>query len=155
MISERAKIVDVADQHIWVQTIRQSTCGSCQAKPGCGQALLAKFGAEVGLLKVVITPEQSRTLIIGDYVDIGIGESALVRSSLLAYCLPLLGLLAASISADAIGLPEYLVIVCALMGLIAGAAAVKLWLYLARDLSSYEPQLLDRVNHPVRWQEDG
>ena len=45
MIEERGRVLSTEPGAVWVATIRSSTCGSCQAKAGCGQALLQKLGS--------------------------------------------------------------------------------------------------------------
>ena len=58
-------------------------------------------------------------------VVIGVREDLLVRSSLLVYLLPLLGLFAAALLADGLGLPEPLIVLAGLAGLFASWLMVR------------------------------
>ena len=66
-----------------------------------------------------------RSIPIGDTVIIGVREDLLVRSSLLVYLFPLLGLFAAALLADGLGLSEPLVILVSLIGLCASWLMVR------------------------------
>ncbi len=79
----------------WVETQRQSTCGSCAANKGCGTALLGQvFGARRARLRVLNRIGAQP----GDTVIVGLAEQALVRGSLTVYLLPLLGLMGGAIA---------------------------------------------------------
>ena len=92
MIEERGHVLSVEDGAVWVETVRRSTCGSCSARAGCGQAMLQKLGsgARQGFVRVLSDSSHR----VGDVVVIGVPENAVVRSSLLVYAVPLLGLFA-------------------------------------------------------------
>lgn len=87
MITERGKVTKVDDQGVWVETIRQSTCGACQARHGCGQRLLNQIGIGAPSLRAQANPSVT-DLTRGEWVEIGVEEGAVVVGSLLAYGLP-------------------------------------------------------------------
>lgn len=90
MIEESGTVVALDGHAVWVQTIRQSTCGSCSARKGCGQGALARMtDGRANQVRVRNTCGAS----VGDQVVLGIEESQLLRASLLVYALPLLALL--------------------------------------------------------------
>ncbi|BES72486.1 alginate biosynthesis regulator MucC [Marinobacter nanhaiticus D15-8W] len=90
MIEESGTVVALEGDEVWVQTIRQSSCGSCSARKGCGQGALASItDGRANQVRVRNTCGAG----VGDHVVLGIEESQLLRASLLVYALPLLGLL--------------------------------------------------------------
>src|SRR5690606_26683622 len=100
---------------VWVETLRRSTCSACSASAGCGQGLMDKLG--VGQRRGYVRALTDLQLAVGDGVVIGIREDLLVRSSLLVYLLPLLGLFAGAMLAQWLALAESFVILGGLSGL--------------------------------------
>jgi sigma-E factor negative regulatory protein RseC len=90
MLKEKGRVVSIEADALWVETIQQSTCGSCAAKKGCGQSLLAKIGAKSSQLRVLIEKQDETLYQIEDSVTIGIPENVIVNGSLFVYLLPLL-----------------------------------------------------------------
>lgn len=115
MIEEQGRVVALEPGAVWVETLRKSTCSSCSANAACGQGLMDRLG--VGRQRGYVRALSQMHLAIGDTVIIGVREDLLVRSSLLVYLLPLMGLFAAALLADGLGLPEPLVILSGLSGL--------------------------------------
>ena len=123
MIEERGRVLSIEPGAVWVATIRSSTCGSCQAKAGCGQAMMQKLGAgsSQGFVRA-LTGQQWQ---VGDQVLIGVPEDAVVRSALWVYLMPLTGLFAAALFAQWLAWPEPGVIFAAGLGLALGFALVR------------------------------
>ena len=123
MIEEQGRVVAIEPGAVWVETLRQRTCSSCSVKAGCGQGLLDQLGASGrrGYIRAL----SSLQLSVGDSVVIGVREDLLVRGSLLVYLLPLLGLFAAAVLAEQMGLGEPLVILSALFGFLFACCAVR------------------------------
>lgn len=123
MIEEQGRVVAIERGAVWVETLRKSTCSSCSVKAGCGQGLFDQLGVKErrGLVRALCDLH----LKVGDGVVIGVQEDLLVRGSLLVYLLPLLGLFAAALMADQLGLSEPLVIVSALLGFALACLAVR------------------------------
>ncbi len=94
MLKETAQVVRIDGDQVWVETQRQSTCGSCAAAKGCGTATLAKV---LGQRRTLVRVLSRQPLRIGDRVVIGIREQALVRGSLAVYAVPILLMLAGGI----------------------------------------------------------
>ncbi|MCL7461259.1 SoxR reducing system RseC family protein [Pseudomonas sp. NW5] len=116
MIEESARVVAVEAGAVWVETLRRSTCSACSASAGCGQGLMEKLG--VGQRRGYVRALCRAPVQVGDQVVIGIAEALLVRSSLLVYLLPLLGLFAGALLAEWLALGESFVILAALAGLL-------------------------------------
>lgn len=123
MIEEQGRVVAIERGAVWVETLRKSTCSSCSVKAGCGQGLFDQLGVKErrGLVRALCDLH----LKVGDGVVIGVQEDLLVRGSLLVYLLPLLGLFAAALMADQLGLSEPWVIVSALLGFALACVAVR------------------------------
>ncbi len=145
MIEERARVISVGDGHAWVETLRQSTCGTCAASKGCGTSVLAKVLGNRRSRVRAIDPVGVR---LGDEVVVGIEESALVRGSLAIYTVPLIGMLAFAVAAGALwpAAGEPVVVLAGLGGLAAGLAWVR---FFARRVSGnrrYQPVVLRRLS---------
>lgn len=123
MIEEQGRVVALESGAVWVETLRKSTCSSCSANAACGQGLMDRLG--VGRQRGYVRALSQMQLAIGDSVIIGVREDLLVRSSLLVYLLPLLGLFAAALLANGLGLSEPLVILAGLSGLFASWLMVR------------------------------
>lgn len=94
MIEETAQVVATEGEFVWVETQRQSTCGGCAARQGCGTATLAKV---LGNRRTRVRAINRDGAQVGDRVVVGIDETALIRGSLAVYAVPLLGLLAGAV----------------------------------------------------------
>ena len=123
MIEEQGRVVALEPGAVWVETLRKSTCSSCSANAACGQGLMDRLG--VGRQRGYVRALSQTPLAVGDTVIIGVREDLLVRSSVLVYLLPLLGLFAAALLADGLGLSEPLVILAGLSGLLASWLLVR------------------------------
>jgi sigma-E factor negative regulatory protein RseC len=130
MIEEQARVVGREDQHIRVEVERQSTCGQCSARHGCGTEVLSRY---LGRRPVQLELEDTTGAQPGDRVVLGIAEAALVSGSAAVYLAPLAVLAAGGLAGESLG-GEPGSILGGLAGLIAGL----LWLRrhgqrLARD----------------------
>ena len=112
MLEERALVVAVDEQSVWVETQRQSVCGQCAANKGCGNSVLQKvLGKKRNVLRVM----GDLSVDVGDEVIIGVNEDALVKGSLIVYAMPIL-----------------FMIVFAMLG----ETIVSHWLSISKDLAS-------------------
>ena len=143
MILETGRIVAIEPQGLWVETIQRSACGSCQAQKGCGHSALAKFGASASRLWVLLEGRDANCFSLGDEVQIGVPEEVIAGGSLFVYMLPLLTMIAATLTAHSSHLSDGLTAICALLGLLAGAAIVRWCSHLIRFDSRLQPVLVD------------
>lgn len=125
MILETGKVVAVEGDGVWVETANQRACGACAARKGCGQSLLAQMQGHRSYIRAALNGHLPQDFQEGDLVEIGVHESAVIRGSLLVYCLPLLGLVAGATVGDAVGVSEGLVAMSALMGLVLAGMGVR------------------------------
>jgi sigma-E factor negative regulatory protein RseC len=122
MIEQKATVVSYDDNLVWVEAERQSTCGQCQARKGCGTGLLAKHVGQ-RFSRIAVSTDQKLT--IGQQVIVSIPEQALLSGAVMMYLLPLLSLFAFAIISRVLGGGELVQIVTGLIGLCAGFFLVK------------------------------
>lgn len=91
MIVETGTITAINDGWLVVSTRAMSACGGCSANGKCGQNLWARFfGADIATdLHIEYSPGQTEELHLGDLVEIGLEEMALLKTSLVSYGAPL------------------------------------------------------------------
>ncbi len=121
MIEEQARVVRLDGDLVEILIQKQSACGSCTAKSGCGTSLLANWFPQ---RRLTLRLNNHINAQAGDMVVLGLDEATLQRSSLLLYALPLAGLLLAAIAGEwafgFLGLPKELgAVLFGLLGLIA------------------------------------
>jgi len=128
MLEEHGIVVAVNDNLADVQTTRTSLCGQCSANQGCGTASLSQL---FGQKKTVVTVVNHNGVNVGDQVVIGLDEQALLKSSVLLYLFPLLGLFAGAIGYHMLAIyapllrSELLTVLAGLIGFVAGLVWVK------------------------------
>lgn len=122
MIEQKATVISRDGRLVWVEAERQSTCGQCQARKGCGTGLLAKH---VGQRFSRLAVHTELDLKVGQQVMVFIPEQALLTGALMMYLLPLLGLFLASVLTRMSGAGELVQIIAGLLGLAAGFFCVK------------------------------
>jgi sigma-E factor negative regulatory protein RseC len=117
MIEQKATVISRDGNIVWVEAERQSTCGQCAARKGCGTGLLAKH---VGQRFSRIAVNTDQELQIGQPVLVSIPEQALLSGAVMMYLLPLLALFGFAMLTRMLGGGELLQIVSGLIGLCAG-----------------------------------
>ena len=148
MIEEHGIVVALEEGAAWVETRRQSACGTCQAsEAGCGTAALGKIWSGQRTRMRVSAPIVVHP---GDAVIIGLAEGALLRSALLAYLPALLLLLAGAllgrfVFADAGDEP---VVLLGALGLGLGLWATRVLAQHVQHDSRFQPVIL-RHQAPV------
>ena len=137
MILETGKIVSIEPEGVWVETIQRSVCGTCKAEKGCGQSLMAKWGAQASYIWVLLEGRSPNDYSIGDEIQIGIPEDVVVKASLLAYIMPLVLMLVLTITAHYFFSHEGVTALGALCGLLLGGFVLR-W---HAQRSRYDPRL--------------
>jgi sigma-E factor negative regulatory protein RseC len=136
MIAERATVVGIEGDQALVRVAAAGDCGACAARRACALAAVGDAGGpRLRVLRVANTMGAAE----GDEVALGIADSALPTAALLAYLLPLAGLLGGAALAAATAAGDALVALGAGLG---GGAGV----LVARRLSArYTAQLAPRI----------
>jgi sigma-E factor negative regulatory protein RseC len=148
MLIETARVVALEEDAVWVETIRQSTCGSCAARQGCGHGLLNRIAdGRSGYVRVLRGehPAAGGRPEVNDQVRISIPEQVILRGSMIVYMVPVLSMLlgaalAASLQADR---AEVLATSGAAAGLALGFALVRWHAWRHRHDLALQPTLLE------------
>ncbi len=146
MLTETGRIVRLEGDSAWIETIRQSVCGTCQARKGCGQRLLNQLTGTSTHLRLAINSNLENVR-EGDQVEIGIEEGAVVVASLLAYGLPLFLLMFSIVLAELFHFARFWTFIMCVAGLAAGIAFNRLLTKRYFRTSFFEPVLIRRIPH--------
>ncbi|MEH6577613.1 MAG: SoxR reducing system RseC family protein [Amphritea sp.] len=141
MIEETGRVVEVNEEAVWVETIKQSACSTCSAQKGCGQSLLAKVGDGKRLRMRVDNPAYL-AVDLDDQVVLGVGERSFLTASLVVYLVPLIVMFLFALIAQQQALAEPMVILFAAVGLCTGFMCSR---YLSKIMGrscNYKPVLL-------------
>ena len=143
MLKESARVVGIDTEAIWVETIQVSTCGTCSAKKGCGQSLLASLSTQPNHLRVLLTMNNANDYQLNQSVTIGLPENIVVNTSLFLYLLPLCFMLGFSALAHNYYANELLTIGMAVVGLLVGGMVIRFYSYKYRDDARFQPVIVD------------
>lgn len=146
MLVETGRVVAVDSQGLWVETMRQSTCGSCAAQKGCGYGLLNRFGAgRRGYIRVLSGKVATDDCVVDDQVRISIPEEVILRGSLVVYMLPLLTMLAGATAAVSVvpGSQDLPAALGAIAGFGVGLLMVRWHAWRHRQDRKLQPTLLE------------
>ena len=141
MIEEQGIVVDVNEEEIWVETLKQSACSSCAARNGCGQKLLASAGSGKRFIFKVTNPNHLEVR-KEDKVIVGIEEGAFMKATVFMYLLPLIALFIGAVLAQTLGASESMVILSAFLGLIASLLVIRFGGKSLFTSKQYQPTLL-------------
>lgn len=122
MIEEIATVIAVEAEGVWVKTQAKTTCGACQQKDSCTSGVVAKALTPKEPRLFVVTQEP---LLAGQQVRIGLDETALTKSALRVYLLPLLVFIISMALALNAGFPEPLQLLIAIISSAISLALVK------------------------------
>lgn len=124
MIEQTAKVVACHDDTLFLETQRQSTCGGCKLKQGCGTGLLDKHvGNRFSQLTV---DSHDHDVELGQNVTVAVEEEVLLRGALLMYIVPLILLFTFSAVSNLFQMSEAIEIIAGLSGFLLGLYLVKL-----------------------------
>jgi sigma-E factor negative regulatory protein RseC len=118
VIEQQAIVTAVFDSRAEVRVQRQAACGGCEQSGGCSTSVLAGLFGRHDRQVIVDNPLGAEP---GDLVVLGIEEGALQTASLVAYLLPILGLIAGAVAGSLLG-AEPLSLTLGLLGLIIALA---------------------------------
>ena len=128
MIEERAVILSLesetsaADSTATLEIERKTACGLCGQTRGCGNSIWGKLFAHQS---TAFKAQNRINAKVGDSVIVGIYESALLKSALLLYIVPLATMLIGAILATQIRDTNGYAMLGALIGLVLGFVWVK------------------------------
>lgn len=150
MIKETGRVVAIETDGLWVETIRQSTCGSCSVKKACGHQLLNKVGTgQSHHIRVLLGDLSPADFNLGDEVAISIPEAVLVKGALLVYMLPLVTMLLGAVATSRYWAGDLAAFAGALAGFLLGVAVVQFHAIANRDNKALQPTVIARSNLAV------
>lgn len=140
-----ARVVAVDGQRVWLQAEQAaSCCGSCATQAVCtGGSHTQTVGNWQVVQPVDGLEGDGRLLATGDRVRVGIDRSALARTSLVAYALPLLAMLVAAVTFQDAG--NAVAVAAAVAGLIGGIAVARVLARRWRE--ALQPVVLGLATH--------
>jgi sigma-E factor negative regulatory protein RseC len=146
MIEEQAIVVGVEGDSARLEIKRNSPCGLCGSTGGCGASL---WGRWFGQRSQGFFARNVLEVSVGEYVIIGVDESALLRGSLIAYLIPLLlsclmAWFGASL-ASARATSDGYAVIGAMLGLLLGLAWARFHTAGKQQGPRYQPQMLRRA----------
>ncbi len=154
MIEEQAVIVSVDGDFAEVRVQRQTACGGCGAKTGCGNALFSSLFGNKRSVPRVLNRIQARP---GDRVVIGLREAPFLRTAFTLYVIPLVAMIGGAISGEWLALrtasesTEPASLICGLLGLVGGLGWVRLFAHRSSRDPAYQASVLRRARGiPVR-----
>lgn len=119
-VSHKGKVTEMTPEATTVVILSSSACGECHAAGLCGVADMAEKTIQVA-------PDPYATYKVGDEVEVVLKASMGFKAVWLAYCIPMVILLAAVLGLLALGLGE---VVASVVGLAAiGLYYLGLWLF--------------------------
>ncbi|MBN4080489.1 SoxR reducing system RseC family protein [Beggiatoa alba] len=121
MIEQTAKVLSTENDAVLIEVKRQTACGACSAKKGCGKSLLDNVFKIKPLIFSLPNTLGARE---NDQVIVGLNESALLQASFYLYFVPLLSMIVAALLADYFFVNQYLeviTIIAAIVGLYTGS----------------------------------
>ena len=128
-----------------LEIARKNACGLCGQTRGCGNSLWGKlFRHKASSFKA-----QNRiNAKVGDRVIVGIDESAVMKTALLLYMLPLAIMFIVAILVNMVAHNSSVVLLAALLGLILGFVWVKGFAAGNHYFSRHQPDIL-RLNNDI------
>lgn len=132
MLTEQGRVVALDGSAVWVETLRQSSCGACAARAGCGHGLMNSAGSRPQVVQARLGPDSPEGLAVHDRVSISLPEQGFLRGATLLYGLPLVTTLlgatvASSFGADTVAAADTAGAVGAALGLSVGLLWLRRW----------------------------
>lgn len=148
MIEEVVQLASIeTDSVVWIRTQRQSTCGQCAMKSGCGTKVLSDYiGDKLLDVRALLAPQlKVADLQLGDALVVGLPEQQMLKGTVVSYGLPLFGLFVAGIPLSLMQAPDLSVAFGSLAGLVLGLVGVKIFSSKVENLSGWQPVVLRKV----------
>lgn len=155
MTVEKARVISIEPSSegdngaLWVEIFQQSTCGSCEAKGACGQGVLSRWLSRGShSIRVLCDKGQADFFTVGQWVEIGVPDGVVLKASLMAYLLPLLGMIAVAVVFDSLFQDggDFFALIGGIIGFVAGLALVRRYEHKHLDSRQNQPQLLGLSN---------
>ncbi len=125
-VVEKGRVAAVGESHLWIETVRQSTCQSCSAQKACGHGILNSIDkGRRHQIKVLIEASSNTDYRIDDEVEISIPDHLLVKGALIVYLLPLFAMLSGAFLMSCLWVGDVPAVIGAAFGFFTGILLVK------------------------------
>lgn len=126
------KVVAIRGQLALVEPDNQSACGGCAMSKGCGTKMISGFfSRNMKPLEVLNDFDGD----VGDRIEVGMSNAAILKLSALIYLLPLMGMILAALVAASLQMGDFYSLLYAMAGLAVGFFITKS-LYSSHKLST-------------------
>ncbi|MCG9534260.1 SoxR-reducing system protein RseC [Providencia huaxiensis] len=139
MVKEWATVVRWQNGRALLRYGSSSGCGSCGARKTCGSYALSKIEPNTEH-ELEIAIEQP--LVEGQKIEVGIPEGSLIRSALLVYLTPILGLFIFAGLAQAFDFEQFWIAISGVIGGIIGFYVARRLASNWRDDEAFQPVVL-------------
>jgi sigma-E factor negative regulatory protein RseC len=117
MLEETGKVVAIEGRYVVIETQQRSACGHCNVGDSCGTSVLAGLFSK---RRNRVRLENHLDLSVGDQAVIGINESVLLSTAVMAYLLPLLMMITLAVISSLSGFGDGINFVVGMLGLFIG-----------------------------------
>ncbi len=121
MLEETGKVVAIEGCYAVIETRQRSACGHCGVGDSCGTSVLAGLFSR---RRNQVRLENHLKLSVGDRAVIGINESVLVSTAVMAYLLPLLMMITLAVISSLSGFGDGINFLVGMLGLIGGMTII-------------------------------
>lgn len=117
MLEETGKVVAIEGRYAVIETQQRSACGHCNVGDSCGTSVLAGLFSK---RRNRVRLENHLNLSVGDQAVIGINESVLLSTAMMAYLLPLLMMITLTVISSLSGFGDGINFLVGMLGLFGG-----------------------------------
>lgn len=143
MLRESGLVTKVENGLAWVNTENKLSCSSCKVESTCGSGILEKYLAG----KVFVSKLDNRLgANVGDKVEIAIPAANVTKAALLAYSVPLLGLILGALLTDRLYEQEVATIIGSVLGLTIGLLITHSYNTKVANKGDYVPKMVSKVS---------
>lgn len=145
MLEETGKVIAVEGGYVVIETQQRSACGQCNVGDSCGTSILAGlFKNRRHKVRLINRIGLSK----GDLAVIGINESVLLSTAIMAYMLPLILMIIPAVITSLYGFGDGASFIFSLLGLFAGMQ-ISNRIMGNKDFQSREIVLIRKSKEPV------
>ena len=116
-VSQTGRVIKVDAGGAWVTVDRETACGNCSQSDGCTSAAVGQY---LGRFQQQLFFAGADQLKVGGEVEIRLAATALNRAAVIAYLIPLLGMITATLVAASSGATDMVAVGASIGGLCAG-----------------------------------
>lgn len=146
MIEQTAVVIRLEGQFATLQVQRQSSCGQCNAKQGCGTGLLED---SIGRRSMQITALNQCDARPGEEVIVAIPETGFIKSAFFTYLLPLLLMLGGALLGQQLAAGDLGSILGGAIGFVVALLILRIYSRKLERERRLQPVVIRRTNPPV------